>query len=381
MPASPVAERVIYLDHAATTPMCDEAIEAMLPFFSETFGNPSGAYRLGRVARRALDDAREDLADVLGCKGDEVVFTSGGTEADNLAILGVRRDERPAVVVTAMEHKAVLEAAHGIDARVVPVDEGCIIDLAALAEFLDDSVALVSVMAVNNEVGTIQPIGPVVDAVREHAPQAIVHTDAVQAFPFLDIAACIERVDLATISAHKFAGPKGIGALVMRRDARPKMTPVHIGGGQERGLRGGTENVAGAVAMAAAARAWTKRRDEVVERVAALRDTFVDGLIAICPSVLETAPRSSRVVGNAHLRFPGLVAEELLMALDADGICASAGSACASGALEPSHVLSAMGLSVRQAKEAIRFSLGWTTTAQEIEHAVPGVAAAVARLG
>ena len=242
-----------YLDHAATTRVHAVALEAMLPFLAENYANPSGVYSAGRAARRAIDDARDTIAGFCGCEPGEVVFTSGGTEADNLAVQGVASRGAGPVVTSTIEHHAVLNPARRAKARLVGATAGGIIDLEALEGTLDDSVALVSVMTVNNELGTIQPIAEVVDFARRRAPGALVHTDAVQAAPWFDLADLCGACDLLSISGHKIGGPKGVGALILRKRARGKLLPIVVGGGQERSMRPGTENVAGIVGMAAAA--------------------------------------------------------------------------------------------------------------------------------
>lgn len=369
-----------YLDHAATTPMRREAIEAMLPFLDGTFANPSGAHGPARRARRAVDDAREELAGLLGCAAPELIWTSGGSEADNLAVRGAHEALGGTIVVSAVEHQAVLRPAAALGGRLAPVLADATIDLDALAGLLDSSVRLVSVMAVNSEVGVIQPIPEVVSLVHERAPAAVVHCDAVQAFAWLDVATLCAGCDLVSVSAHKFGGPKGVGALVARSGAA-SLAPLMLGGSQERGRRPGTENVAGVVAAAVAARCTDAERAGTVARVGLLRDRLVDPLLAGWPGAAEPAPRARRVAGSGHLRFPGVEAEELLWLLDQEGVFASAGSACASGAIEPSHVLLAMGWSRAEAKSAVRFSLGTATDEAEIRHALEVVPRALARLG
>jgi cysteine desulfurase len=375
-----------YLDHAASTPMHPEAVEAMLPWLRAHHANPSGSHRAAREARRAVDDARDDLASILGVHPDEVVFTSGGTESDNLAVLGgARRGDsvaghavaRRGVVASAVEHAAVLEAVASVDGRLVGVDAAGVVDLERLADALDDSTAVVSVMAVNNEVGTIEPIDAVAEVVRSRAPRAVLHTDAVQAFPWIDPAPVAAQVDALSLSAHKFGGPKGVGVLVWRRGVA--IAPRQVGGGQERDRRAGTHNVAGIVGLATAARRTHERRAEVVARVAKLRDRLVDGILVSVDGV-ETVDRSLKVAGNAHLCFDGVEAEALLFLLDQAGIAASAASSCASGAQEPSHVLAAMGIDRARAAGSLRLTLGWSTTEAEVDHAVSVVPAAVARL-
>jgi cysteine desulfurase len=369
---------VAYLDHAATTPMAPEAVAAMLPFLTEHFGNPSGSHAVARRAKRAIEDARDECASALGCEPRELVFTGGGTEADNLAIAGVtgRSGGRP--VCAATEHHAVLHTTTALGGTVVGVHADGTVDLDALAGALDDAVSVVSVMLANNEVGTIQPLAAVVGVVRARAPRAAVHTDAVQAFPWLDVAALAAPADLVAVSAHKFGGPKGVGALVVR-EGRP-LAPILHGGGQEADRRSGTHNVAGIVAMAAAMRATVAARQADVGRVSVLRDRLVDGLVAAVPGCRETGDRAIKVAGNAHVVFEGIESESLLFLLDEGGICASAGSACASGAIEPSHVLTAMGLPPQHAAGSVRFSLGATTVDADVDLALKVVPDAVARL-
>ena len=369
-----------YLDHAATTPLMPEVLDAMLTHLGGDFANPSGIHRGARLARRAVDDARDELAAVLGCEPGEIVFTSGGTEADNLAILGTEQVEAPAVLVSSIEHHAVLRPADRRGARHVPVDARGIVDIDRLEAMLDPTVGLVSIMAVNNEVGTVQPISRIVELVRDRAPQAIVHCDGVQALAWCDMVPMVEDCDLVSVSAHKVGGPKGAGALVVRGAVRQALRPILVGGPQERELRAGTENVAGIVGLARGARLTAERRIGTVERVGALRDRFVDALIEAVPHLRESASRGLCHAGIAHLAFPGTRNEELLLLLDEQHIAASAGSACASGAIEPSHVLLAMGMPIEQARSCIRFTLGATTTADEIDYAIAGVVAAHERL-
>ncbi|MFN2606882.1 MAG: cysteine desulfurase family protein [Acidimicrobiales bacterium] len=367
-----------YLDHAATTPMHPEAVEAMLPFLAERFGNPSGSHAVAREARKALEEARDVVAECLGARPGEVVLTGGGTEADNLAIAG-RHALRPGpVVCSAVEHHAVLHACAALGGRLAPVLPSGVVDLSELAGMLDPDVSVVSVMLANNEVGTVQHLEEVAAVVRERAPGAVLHTDAVQAFPWLDVARLAAPADLVAVSAHKFGGPKGVGALVVR-DGVSVASILH-GGGQERDRRSGTHNVAGIVAMAAAMRVTVGSRQAMVARVGALRDRLADGLLAAVPGSRETGDRSAKVAGNCHLSFDGVESEALLVLLDGAGVCASAGSACTSGAMEPSHVLAAMGLERDRALGSLRLSLGTTTTGADVDLALAAVPEAVARL-
>lgn len=364
-----------YLDHGATTPLRPAVLAAMEPFLTEHFGNPSGSHSMARRAKQAVEEARDVMADVLACRPSDVIFTGGGTEADNLAILGARRDR--AVVCSAFEHEAVLTATRSVEHRIAACTPSGLVDLDSLAGLLDDTVGVVSVMLVNNEVGTVQPLAEVADLVLARAPRAVLHTDAVAAFPWLDVAALAREASLVSVTAHKFGGPKGVGVLVSRD---VKLAARQIGGGQERGLRSGTLNVAGIVGMAAAARTTADARTATSRRVARLRDRLADGLLESVEGCTETVDRSSQVAGNCHVRIDGIENESLLFLLDEAGVCAAAGSSCASGALEPSHVLTSMGLSPDQARSSIRFTLGHITTEDEVDLALKAVPDAVARL-
>ncbi len=380
-PAPDTGIQGAYLDHAATTPMRPEAVEAMLPFLSDTFGNPSGSHAAARKARRALDEAREVVAASLGASPGEIVFTSGGTEADNLAVCGVHARRGGMVLCSTIEHRAVLNAVRAVGGRPIAVTPDGLLDLEALAEGLRGAaVTLVSLMLVNNEVGTVQPLAAAAELLATEAPGALLHTEAVQAFPWVDDAEAAAPADLVAVSAHKFGGPKGVGALVVRSTARDAIAPILHGGSQERDLRPGTHNVPAIVGMAAAAAATVADRAMTVDRVRRLRDRLADGLIAGIAGLEETAPRASRVAGNCHVTIKGVDAEELLLVLDRSGIAASAGSACASGAIEPSHVLLAIGLPTSVAKTGIRFSLGRTTTEAEVDATLAAVLGAVSLL-
>lgn len=377
---------VAYLDNAATTPMRPEAVDAMMPFLRDRFANPSGGHVLARDARNAIDEARDVIAGVLGAEPGDVVFTSGGTEADNLAILGVLDRVGGAAACSAIEHHAVLDAVVSRGGRVVAVDEHGMIDLGELASALDPDVAIVSVMLANNEVGVLARLGEVARVVHEHAPEAVLHTDAVQAFSWIDVAKAARGADLVSVSAHKFGGPKGVGALVVRDGVG--LAPRQIGGGQERGRRGGTHNVAGIVAMATAASITADERTESVRRVTELRDVLAEGLLAAIPDAIETGmprnsegpDRSGRVAGICHLCIAGVESEALLMLLERSGVYASAGASCSSGAMEPSHVLEAMGVPRELALGSIRLSLGYATTHEEVDLALDVIPGAVERL-
>jgi cysteine desulfurase len=383
-----MSDALTYLDYAASTPMRPEAVAAMLPFLAEHCGNPSGAHAAARAAKTALEEARESVADVLGCAVDEVVFTAGGTEADNLAVKGGARAARRAdgvdgIVTTAFEHKGVLAPAHRLEgegfrvAEVGVTAEG-LVDLGDLAARLDDRTAVVSVMGVNNEVGTIQPLPEVAALVRERAPRARLHSDCVQAVPWVDVSVLAAGFDLVAVSGHKFGGPKGAGALVVRHETA--LDPEIEGGGQERGLRAGTVNVAGAVAFATALRVTHERRAEETARVATLRDRLRDGLLTAVPDAFVNASTAPATAGHLHVGFRGIESEALLVLLDQQGLCAAAGSSCSSGATEISHVLAAMGLAPADAAASIRLSLGYASTDADVDRALDLIPATVARL-
>lgn len=377
-------EQVAYFDHAASTPLRDGALEAMLPFLRSNPANPTGSHRLARQARRAVDDARDAVAALVGAEPGEIVFTSGATEADSLAVAGGHRPGRR-LLCSAVEHPAVLEAtlAHGGSA--VAVDGAGRIDPEAFTGELRrgdvEPVGFVSVMAVNNEVGTVQPIEQVAELIRRWRSDAVLHVDAAQAPTWMDLAPLVAGADLVSLSAHKFGGPKGAGALVVRKGA--DLRPMQVGGGQERGRRSGTPNVAAIVGMGVAAAEVTAERESVVARVRRLRNRLLDGLASRCPGMVEVGPagRSWKVAGNAHVCFPGVASDSLLFLLDEDGIAASAASSCASGAAAPSHVLEAMGVSHEVARGALRLTLGRDTTDADVDRALDVVPAAVARLG
>jgi len=367
---------VVYLDHAASTPVRPEAVEAMLPYLTESFGNPSGAHAMARAARDAIDDARAVLAETLGCRPGEIVFTSGGTESDNTAVFGFA--DRGAVACSAVEHHAVLDPVHLVGGRIVGVGRDGVVDLDALASRLDDTVALVSVMLANNEIGTIQPIADVAEVVRERAPRAVLHTDAVQAFPWLDVASLAASVDLVSISAHKFGGPKGVGVLVVRDGV--ELVARQVGGGQERERRSGTQNVAGIVAMSVSAKLTVDERKTTVDRIEPMRDRLADGLLAAIDGTYESGDRARKIAGNCHVCFDGVESEALLYLLEKAGIMASAASSCASGAQDPSHVLAAIGLPRSLAGGSLRLSLGTTTTDDDVDRVLEVLPDAVARL-
>jgi cysteine desulfurase len=372
-----VTSRLVYLDHAATTPMRPEAVEAMLPFMTEVFANPSGSHRFARQARKSIDEARDVIADAIGCKPGEIVFTGCGTESDNTAITGVIRRTPGVAVCSATEHHAVLHCVEHANGVVVNVNHIGTVDLEALQAVLSPEVTSVSVMAVNNETGAVTDMAAVSKMVRRYAPQAMLHTDAVQAACWIDLRTIWPLVDTMALSAHKFGGPKGVGILVVREGKH--FEPIVLGGGQERDRRSGTHNVGGIVAAAEALRITDVERGNEVARISGLRDKLFAGLLAI-DGAHRTIPAEHSVPGIVHLCLQGIESESLLYLLDEVDVCASAASACASGAMEPSHVLAAMGLSSDLTMGALRLSLGHTTTENDIDRAIEAIIEAVTRI-
>jgi len=368
--------RVTYLDHAATTPVRPEVLEAMLPYLrEEAFGNPSSAHRFGRAARAGVEQAKRAVAQAVGAEPNQVIFTSGGTEADNLAVIGAALAARGRggpfrVAVPATEHKAVLSAAHAVahlggEEIILPVDAGGTVNEAALDAALARGVAIVSVMWVNNEVGTVQPVARLAERCR--AAGAIFHSDAVQAFGKIPVSVRDVGCTLLTISGHKIGAPKGIGALVVR-EPRAVEAIIH-GGGQQFGIRPGTENVPGIIALGRAAELASAEQAEVSARLAALRQDLAARLIAIVPDAAihgpSTSPQQAPHVLNVSI--PGTDSEAMLMHLDLAGIACSAGSACTTGSVEPSHVLTAMGVPHELGIAALRFSFGRTSSTADVE--------------
>jgi len=374
----------IYLDHAATTPVREEVFEAMKPFYGPRFGNPSSTHRWGREARAALDEARERVGRCLGARADEICFTSGGTEADNLAILGAWRalkaKGRTAVVATPIEHKAILGAVHqaaqeGAEERFLGMTHDGVIDPASFDALVDDKVAVCTIMWVDNEIGSIQPVPELAAKAKQRG--ALVHTDAVQAFGKIRIDAQAQQFDFLTISGHKFGAPKGIGALFIRRGTH--IEPLMHGGTQDRGRRPGTENVAAAVGLARAAELTLAECEAHCARIRKLRDKLEAGILAMIPDAVIHGRGAERAPHILNVSVPGTDSESLLMALDLRGIAASGGSACQSGSISPSHVLTAIGVRPDLASAAIRMSLGVLTTDQSIDRVIEVFPALVAK--
>lgn len=372
---------MIFLDHAATTPVRREALEAMWPFLTGAFGNPSSRHGLGDEASRALADARADVATVVGCRPGDVVFTSGGTEADNLAVKGIAlaNPRGRHVVVSPIEHEAVLEASaylarvHGFTVDRVDVDAGGLVHPEALARVIRPDTTLVSVQLANNEIGTVQPVAEL--AAIAHASGAFMHSDAVQAAGWLPLSLDVLGVDALSLAGHKVGAPKGTGALIVR--GRIPLEPVLHGGGQERGRRSGTENVAGAVAFATALRLAEAERADAAARVDVLGAELIARVTSEVPGAVLTGDPVRRLPGTASFVFPGTSGEAVLLELERDGVICSSGSACAAGSDEPSHVLTAIGVPAELARTAVRFTLGASTTSEEVTDAAAAVTRAV----
>jgi cysteine desulfurase len=375
----------IYFDHNATTPLDPHVADAMFTLYRDEFGNPSSVHHYGQRAKAALDTARTSVAAFIGADPSEVVFTAGGTEADNLALRGAvpiqAERNRRHVITAGFEHEAVLNTVKalgraGYTTTVLPLDPSGVVSPAALHNAITAETALVSVMHANNEVGTLQPVAEL--AAIAHEFGALFHTDAVQSLGKVPVDVRALGVDLASFSAHKLYGPKGTGALWIKRGVR--LAPVLTGGRQERNRRPGTENVAGIVGFGVAARVAAERLDEDAERLAALRDRLEDGVLARVRGAEVNGARDRRVPNTTNISFAGVEAESLLIALDLDGIAVSTGSACTSGTLEPSHVLKAMGLSSHRGQSSLRFSLGRGNSAEQVDRLLEVLPKAVERL-
>ena len=376
---------MIYLDHAATTPMRPGVWDAMAPYADVAYGNSSGIHGVSRRAKDALEEARERIAAAIGAGTLEIVFTSGGTESDNLAIKGAVFNDGPrrGVVTVATEHEAVLETSDfvrrlGMPVTLVGVDGEGRVDLDRLLAAIDEETAIVSTMVVNNETGVIQDVAAIAGAVKARDPEVLVHTDAVQAFGSEPIDVRTLGVDLMSLAAHKFGGPKGAGILYVREGA--VLEPVQHGGGQELGRRSGTHDVGRAVGMAMAMDLAAADREDFGHRVSQIRDDFEKRLNAGVEGLVVNTPEERRSPHHLNVRFPGVLNETLLVRMDLAGVAASAGSACQSGASEVSHVLEAMGLTPGEARESIRFSFGWTSTIEEAQEAAEIVTGLVGQL-
>lgn len=374
----------VYLDHAATTPMRAEVLEAMLPYFADHAGNASSLHRAGQLAKKALEESRDTVARALGADPKEIYFTSGGTESDNQAIVGVARAQAQRgrhIVTSIIEHHAVLNVCHWLESQgyvvsYVRVDQHGLIDLQALQESLCPDTMLISVMLANNEVGTIEPLAEITRL--GHARGILVHTDAVQAVGKLPVRVNELGVDLLSLTAHKFCGPKGVGALYVRRGT--PIEPLLYGGHQEQALRPGTQNIPGIVGLATALRLATVELPTEAARLCTLRDRLQQGLLAQIPQALVNGHPISRLPNILNVSFDGVVGESLLMALDIKGIAVSTGSACAAGSTEPSHVMQALRLERSRADGSLRFSLGHTSTEEDIDYTLQTLVEVVGRL-
>jgi cysteine desulfurase len=376
----------IYLDYAATTPLDPRVLEAMMPYLTEKFGNPNSIHAFGREARKAVDEAREKIAALLNCRPSELVFTSGGTESDNLALRGVAaayRQKGNHIVTTAIEHHAVLHTCRalqdeGFEVTYLPVDEHGLVTPEQVAEAITDRTILISIMHANNEIGTMEPLADIVRVVKEKRPDVLVHTDAVQTVGHIPVDVEALGVDLLSFAAHKFYGPKGVGGLFVRRGV--KLVPQLTGGGQERNRRSGTENVAGIVGMAKALEIAVAEMPTEIPRLQTLRDDLINGVLAQIPDSRLNGHPTQRLPHNANFSFLGVEGEALLLQLDLHGIAASSGSACTSGSLEPSHVLLALGLSHEWALGSLRLTLGRFTTRQHLERVLAVLPSIVEKL-
>ena len=378
MGAMDTSSRLIYMDHAATTPVRPEVLDAMLPYFSTNFGNPSGIYGLAQESRKAIDVARETVAATLDARISEIVFTSGGTESDNTAIRGsalALASTGRHIITTSIEHHAVLHTCHsleqyGFDVTYLPVDAAGLIDPDDVGRAIDDETTLVSVMYANNEIGVVQPISEIADVVKAEARRRgrtiVMHTDAVQAAGYLDLNARNLGVDMLSLSAHKFHGPKGAGILYIRRGT--PFEAQQTGGGQERQRRSGTENVPSVVGMAEALRLAESERNETVARVKSLRDRIVEAMLERLDGVRLNGHPARRLANNVNFSFDRVEGEPILLGLDLAGISASSGSACSSASLEPSHVLTALGLTAEQAQGSLRLTLGKDNTEEDVDY-------------
>lgn len=368
---------MIYMDHAATTPLRSEALESMLPYFSLQFGNPSSLYMLAQEARKAVDDSRETIAEILGCRASEIVFTSGGTESDNTALKGAAFALRPTgnhIITSAIEHHAILHTCQqleqfGFDITYLPVDKNGLLDPKKISEAINDQTILISIALANNEIGVIEPMAQISQLVKEQAKirgrTILLHTDAVQGAGYLDLNVQSLGVDLLSLSAHKFGGPKGAGILYVRRNT--PFTPQQMGGGQERDRRSGTENVPAIVGMAMAFRLAEKEREETVRHCQELRDRLISGIQDRIPNAELNGDPIQRLANNVNFSFQRVEAESILIGLDFAGIAASSGSACTSASLEPSHVLIALGQSAELAGGSLRLTLGSENTVEEVD--------------
>jgi len=375
----------IYLDHNATTPVEPEVVEAMVPYLNQGYGNASSVHSFGRDAKVALEQARETIASVINCEPSELYFTSGGTESDNIAVLGTAyryRNKKKHLIVGATEHHAVIEPAEhlhqneGFALDLLPVDISGFASPEKLSELITDQTALVSVMHGNNETGAVQEIAALSRVAREKG--VLFHTDAVQSIGKVVVDVKALGVDLASLTGHKIYGPKGTGALFIRQGV--KIAPLFFGGSHEKKRRPGTENVAGAVGLAKALEIAEQRREDDFNRLSELADYFIDKVTTVIPDSFVNSPRTRRIPQTINLSFPGAEGESIILGLDLKGIAASSGSACTSGATEPSHVLTAMGIPPERGQAAVRFSMGRATTREQMDYVLEVLPSIIERL-
>ena len=366
------------MDHGATTPMRSEVLEAMMPYFTESFGNPSSIYTLAQETRNAVEDSRRFVANSIGSRASEICFTSGGTEADNAAIKGVAMSMKNLgnhIITTSIEHHAVLHTCHqmeqfGFDVTYIPVDDKGFVSAKDVLDAITDKTILISVMLANNEIGTIQPIKEIAKKIREYSDKSgktiVFHTDAVQAVGHLPVDVKDLGVDMLSISGHKFYGPRGVGALYIKRGT--PFEPLIIGGGQERQRRSGTENVPGIVGLSKALELSVKEMELESSRQIKIRNHIFDYLKKNMDDILINGDQINRLPNNVNVSFPGIEGESILLALDLGGVSASSGSACSAASIEPSHVLLAIGRSAEQARGTIRITIGRTTTDEDVQY-------------
>ncbi len=374
----------IYLDNAATTPVRKEVVDAMLPYFTENFGNPSSVYQIAQINKKAIDESRETIAKYIGAQTNEIFFTSGGSEADNWAIKGIAESKKAKgnhIITSKIEHHAVLHTCeylekHGYEVTYLDVDENGVVCPEAVEAAIKETTILISIMYANNEIGTIMPIKEIGEVAKKH--NITFHTDAVQAIGQVEIDVKAQNIDLLSLSAHKINGPKGVGVLYIRRGL--KVENLIHGGAQERGRRAGTENVAGVVGLAKAMELTYTNFEDKIAKMTALRDKLINGLLDTIPYTRLNGHREKRLANNANIGVEYVEGESLLLLLDMQGIAASSGSACTSGSLDPSHVLLALGIPHEKAHGSIRFTLGNQTTEEEIQTVLDKMPAIVQRM-
>ena len=384
------ASKLVYMDHAATTPMREEVLQRMIPFMKENYGNPSSIYTLAQQARNAVDESRRTIAKLIGCRSSEITFTSGGTESDNAAIKGAAFAMRHLgnhIITTSIEHHAVLHTCmqmeqFGFEVTYLPVDKEGKVNISDVENAITDKTILVSIMAANNEIGTVQPIAEITNRVKDAATSMgtsiLVHTDAVQAMGQIPVNVKDWPVDMLSMSAHKFYGPRGVGALYIKRGT--PFEPLLMGGGQERQRRSGTENVPAIVGMELALSLAVMEQEEQGKKLSRYRDAIIEGLSKNVEGILINGHRRDRLPNNVSVSFLGVEGEPILLGLDFSGICASSGSACSSASLEPSHVLLAIGRTADQAQGTLRITLGRDNTQEDVDYLLEVLPKLVERL-